>query len=217
MTVSFKDWVRTVFDHAPDGPEWFWDPLFYPLWESLGLSDALTVNYLTRLFLDPEPLRPYSLEQVAQGIWFLIGESSPAQPSYALIRPEVNLQARVDCIHSMAQFFRCFVAPAAPATAQIESNPFHIACYMWWDIFPSYGGKNAGEPAIHQACLQVMEEVLVLASELCHISALHGLNHWHLHYANETERIVDNFLANSRGITPRIREYAVHARKGMCQ
>lgn len=217
MSVSFENWIQTVFDHAPHGPEWFWDPEFASLWDSLGLSDALTVNYLTRLFLNPEPLNAYSLEQVAQGIWFLIGESSPAQPSYTLLRPEVDLNDRTTCIHSMSQFFRSFVAPAAPGTAEIDADPFHVACYMWWDIFPSWGGEKSGEPAIHQACLEVMTEVLLLPAELCHISALHGLNHWHLHHAAETERIIDNFLARSSTITSRVREYAMHARKGICQ
>ena len=217
MSVTFEDWVRTVFDHLAQGPEWYWDPGFAEFWETLEISDPLTVNYLTRLFLDSSQLKPYSLQQVAQGIWFLIGDSSPAQPSHTLLQPEVHLQERVACIQAMSHFFRSFVAPAAPGTAEIDSDPFHIACYMWWDIFPSFGGTQSGEPEIHQACLEVMEEVLPLPSELCQISALHGLNHWHLHYAAETQRIIDQFLANGSAITPRVREYALHARRGMCQ
>lgn len=216
MSVSFEGWMRAVFDHPAQKPEWYWDPGFDEFWDSLEISDTLTVNYLTRLFLDSSQLKPFSLEQVAQGIWFLIGESSPAQPCHTLLEPEVPLKERVACIQAMSQFFRSFVAPAATGTAQYDSDPFHIACYMWWDIFPSFGGAQSGEPKIHQACLKVMEEVLLLPSELCQISALHGLNHWHLHYAAETQRIFDQFLANGSAITPRVREYALHARGGMC-
>lgn len=217
MSVSFEEWVRTVFDHPAEGPEWFWGPEFGEFWESLELSDALTVQYLTRLFLEPEHLKTYALDQVAQGIWFLIGESSPAQPSHVLLQPTVNLQDRVACILAMAQLFGRFVAPAAPGKADIDTDPFHIACYMWWDIFPSFGGAKSGEPEIHQACLNVMSDVLLLPSELCQISALHGLNHWHLHHAAETQRIIDRFLDNDGAITPKVREYASHARRGLCQ
>lgn len=217
MSASFEEWVRRVFDHRAEGPEWYWDRGFAELWESLEVSDELTVKYLTRLFLETGHLEPYSLEQVAQGIWFLIGESSPAQPTYALLRPEIDLEGRVACILAMADFFRSFVGPAAPGPAAINSNPFHIACYMWWDIFPSFGGANSGEPEIHRACLKVMEEVLLLPSELCQISALHGLNHWYMHYAAEAQRTIDRFLADNRAVTARVREYALQAREGMCQ
>ena len=77
------------------------------------------------------------------------------------------LDERTQCVRAMADFFRTFVAPAAPGRADIDTNVFHIACYMWWDIFPSYGGSQTGEPELHQACLAVMREVLALPSELC--------------------------------------------------
>ena len=75
---------------------------------------------------------------------FLISDSSPAQPTYALIRNDVPLAERTQCVRAIADFFRTFVAPAAPGRADIDTNAFHIACYMWWDIFPSYGGSQAG-------------------------------------------------------------------------
>jgi hypothetical protein len=217
VSATFEEWVRAVFDHPPAGPEWYWDAEFDSQWKALGLSDALTVNYLTRLFLSSQRLKQYSLEQVAQGIWFLIGEASPAQPSLILVKSEVMLAERIACVRAMTHFFRDFVAPAAPGPADADSDPFHIACYMWWDIFPSWGGAQAGEPEIHDACLNVMAEVLTLPSELCQLSALHGLNHWRMHHAEVVEKIVDAFLADAADITPRIREYASHARQGLCQ
>ena len=217
MSATLEEWVRAVFDHPTAEPEWYWNAEFDSQWRALGLSDALTVNYLTRLFLSPQPLKQYSLEQVAQGIWFLIGEASPAQPSLILVSSDVGLRERIACVRAMAHFFRNFVAPAAPGPADADRDPFHIACYMWWDIFPSWGSSQAGEPEIHKACLNVMAEVLALPSELCQLSALHGLNHWRLHYAEQVEEIVDAFLANAGDITPRMREYASQARQGGCQ
>jgi len=55
VTAAFEQWVQAVFDHPPKEPEWYWDEDFDSLWDSVGLSDAVTVTYLTRLFLEPEP------------------------------------------------------------------------------------------------------------------------------------------------------------------
>jgi len=216
VSATFEQWVEIAFDHPVSEPEWYWDEGFDSLWESLGLSDALTVRYLTRLFLEPEQLKRYTLPQVAQGIWFLVGESSPAKLTYALINPEVALGERVACVQAMTDFFRKFVVPAALGPAETDSDPFHGACYMWWDIFPTRGEPQAGEPELHRTCLKVMAEVLNLPSELCQLSALHGLNHWHQHYAEQVEQMVDAFLSKTTGVTPRIRQYVPKARQGLC-
>ena len=128
-----------VFGHAPSEPEWFWADTFEARWEARGLSDGVTVDYLTRLFQDPSALRPYSPDQVAQGIRFLVGDSSPAQPSHAVVRPGVPLSGRLACVRAIAEFFRSYVAVVAPGPVEHDSSPFHNACYMWWDIFPSLG------------------------------------------------------------------------------
>ena len=77
--------------------------------------------------------------------------------------------------------------------------------------------RRRAEPELHQACLAVMREVLALPSELCQISALHGLNHWLLQHRVPVEGIIDEFVHGAVNITPRIREYASFARKGVAQ
>ena len=216
MPASFAQWVAAVFDQPASGPEWFWASDFHERWESLGLTDTLTVRYLTQLFREPGCLAAYSLDQVAQAIWFLIGEASPAQPAHALFNRELSFADRAACLRAIADFFRLFVAPAAPGPARDDEDPFHIACYMWWDVFPTWGGPG-GEPELQRVCLDVMRDVLAVPSELCQLSALHGLNHWHLHHAPEVERIVDAFLARAPDATPRIRDYAAIARSGCAQ
>ena len=114
MSATFDRWLQTVFDHpvGPGLPEWYWAPGFAALWDSLELDHAVTVDYLTRLFARPGVLRTYSLDQVAQAIWFLVG-SSPAEPIRAVLDSFVPLNARVDCVAAIPTFFRDFVAPAA--------------------------------------------------------------------------------------------------------
>jgi hypothetical protein len=212
--ATFDQWVEAIFDHPLSKPEWYWDNGFDEYWDALGRFDALTVEHLTRLFFGPDQVKRYSLEQVAQGIWFLIGESSPGRSAYALLNSDVPLPQRIDCVHSMTNFFRVFVAPAAPGVADERKNAFHIACYMWWDIFPTYGSPGTGEPQLHTACLETMADILKGTSELSQLSALHGLNHWHLDHAEKVEEIVDTFLQETPGLTRRIVEYAAVARLG---
>jgi len=213
-TATFDEWVGAVFDHPLRKPEWYWDNDFDERWGSLELCDSRTVEYMTGLFLDPGRLKRYSLEQVAQGLWFLIGESSPGQSAYALLNSNLPLLGRIGCVGAMTNFFRVFIAPAASGTADEKENPFHIACYMWWDIFPTYGDPDTGEAALHDACLNAMAAMLEIPSELCQLSALHGLNHWHLHHPERVESIVDAFLQRKLGLTPRIVQYADSAHSG---
>lgn len=211
---EFDAWVDAIFNHDVEGPEWFWGPEFDDLWMAHEPADAVTVSYVARLFRESVCLRRYSHDQVAQGLWFLIGEASPAGIAQALLTSGAPVGNRVDAARSFADFFRDFVAPVAAGPADTDANRFHIACYMWWDIFPSWGGAQSGEPEVHDACLKVMEQTLQLPSELCQLSALHGLNHWHLHHADRTERIIDAFLSRLDHATPRARQYAAVARSG---
>jgi hypothetical protein len=216
VAADFERWVNAVFDHPAERPEWYWAPEFDEQWESLGIDGPTTVAYLTRLYRDASVLSRFPLDQVAQGIWFLVGEASPAQPSHHLLDRAIALDQRITCIRSIATFFREFVASAAPAAADTETNDFHSACYMWWDIFPTWGSGDV-EPEIAEACLKTMAEVLASPTELCQLSALHGLNHWGRpgRHGADVERTIDAFLETSDGLTPRIREYAALARRGL--
>jgi hypothetical protein len=212
--ATFEQWLEAVFNHPIREPEWYWNDDFDERWRPLGVCHALTVDYMTRTFASPDCLNAYSQEQIAQGIWFLIGESSPGRSAHSLLKSEIPLQKRIGCVDAMTNFFRAFVATVALGAADEKKNPFHIACYMWWDIFPTHGTPNAGGADLDDACLNTMAAILTIPSELCQLSALHGLNHWHLHHAEEVESIVDKFLQRKSGLTPRMVEYAATARSG---
>ena len=138
MSATFERWLEFVFNNPVREHEWYWDEDFESRWDALELTDALIVQYMTRLFLEPEVLRPYSLDQVEQGLWFLIGESSPGCSSKALLRREAALLDRVACIHAMSNFFRNFILVVAPSQFDRHAPTIGVdgAAYMWWDIFP---------------------------------------------------------------------------------
>ena len=124
MPISFEGWIQAVFDHPVADPEWYWEPSFEEYWDSLKITPGLTVAYLTRLYRDPSVIKPYSLEQVGQAIWFLVGEASPGQPSHALLDQEVPLEARLECIRAIQGFFAEFVASATPGPGNQDIDAF---------------------------------------------------------------------------------------------
>jgi hypothetical protein len=114
MNATFEQWLEFVFNNRVRKPKWYRDQDFDSRWEALELTDALIVQYMTRLFLAPTALRSYSLDQVDQGLWFLFGESSPRCSSETLLRREAKLPERVACIHAMSSFFRNFILAVTP-------------------------------------------------------------------------------------------------------
>ncbi len=135
MTATFEQWLQASFDHPPPktikDDDWFRGEGFESFWEPLGISDVVTVKYLKCLFSEPEHLKQYSLEQVAEGIWFLIGGSSPARASRALLNQNIDISERVNCIEAIGNFFRNFVTPLASGTAMADTDAFQGACFMW--------------------------------------------------------------------------------------
>ncbi len=147
----------------------------------------------------------------------LLGDEPPTRSSRALLNSAVSLRKRVACISAMSEFFRSFVAPATAGLAYEEADPFHSACFMWWHILAlSPTHSETPEPDLQDACLTAMSEILALPSDVCRMSALHGLNHWQEHYGERVESTIDAFLAGRPEIAAPIREYAMIARSGQC-
>jgi hypothetical protein len=216
MSTTFDAWVNAVFDHPTHRPQWYWDHDFHAFWDRLETSDKVTIEHLNRLFLNSGILESYSREQVAQGIWFVLGESSPARSAYAFLNRDVALAERNRCVRSMVQFFSDFVAAIAPDVANTQTDPLHIACWMWWDMFPTRGGDEV-EPELRESSLDTMAAMLTLPQELCQLSALHGLNHWYVNHPERVRAIVDSFLDRAVSLTSRVMDYAATARSGLGQ
>jgi hypothetical protein len=186
MSATFEQWLQFVFNNPVREHEWYWDEDFDSRWESLELTDALIVQNITRLFLEPAVLSSYSLDQVEQGLWFLIGKSSPRCSSEALLRREAALLNRVACIQAMSSFFRNFILAVTPGhfNPQEATTAVADAAYMWWDIFPMHfymrshvpgptgsaavlsqlGKLNLG-PELHNALLKEVHEKLEIEIE----------------------------------------------------
>jgi hypothetical protein len=140
MSATFEQWLEFVFNNPVREREWYWDEDFGSRWEALELTDAMIVQYMTRLFLEPGVLRSYSLDQVEQGLWFLLGESSPGCSSKTLLRRKAALLDRVACVHAMSSFFHNFILAVTPGQFDPKGPTIGVsgAAYMWWDIFPMH-------------------------------------------------------------------------------
>ena len=177
MSATFEQWLEFVFNNPVREHEWYWDEDFDSRWEALELSDALIVQYMTRLFLEPGVLRSYSLDQVEQGLWFLLGESSPGCSSKALLRHKAALLDRVACIHAMSSFFRNFILAVTPGPFDPKAPTIGVtgAAYMWWDISPMrfYLRSHVPGPTGPAALLSILEK-WKLGAEL-HDAVLKGM------------------------------------------
>jgi hypothetical protein len=215
--LDFDHWVRHVFDHPVAKPQWYFQ-IDQETWDGDAL---LTVQYMTRLFESPERLlREYSAEQLEQGLWYLAGEGQPFM--LALLDGGVPWAMRQRGLQAIRTLYEKFFAVACSDELDhlctTTSTPINGACYMWWDLFPSYGNPMAPPcKAEDRTILQVLKSILDLPSEACRESALHGLGHWHLHYPEEVRQIVDEFLGGGPAISTALREYAMAARSGCVQ
>jgi hypothetical protein len=178
MNATFERWLEFVFNNPVRKPKWYRDQDFDSRWEALELTDALIVEYMTRLFLAPTALRSYSLEQVDQGLWFLLCESSPRCSSETLLRREAKLPERVACIHAMSSFFRNFILAVTPDHFDPKAPTIGVtgAAYMWWDIFPMHFHMRSHGPlsqlekfklgaVLHSAVLKAMAHELKIEIE----------------------------------------------------
>ena len=53
VKATFEQWLEFVFNNPVRKREWYWDEDFDSRWEALELTDALIVQHMTRLFLEP--------------------------------------------------------------------------------------------------------------------------------------------------------------------
>jgi hypothetical protein len=239
--LSFSHWLDYLFGH-PVGPSGFRET---DDWWDEQANPSLAVAYFTRLFEVPDTLlEQYPHDQIDRGFWFLLGESGHLRP---LLEPPVPLEERCRALLAIARLFERLFAPScANHLGHLDrgpeaAKPLNSICYMWWDLFPTWGGYDDVQPpsptapppsrrpqpadalmihptlapqSVDDALLTVMAQTLRLDSDPCRESAIHGLGHWNRSYPVRTTRILDEWLAAEPRISPELRQYALSARSG---
>ena len=213
--ISFEEWVAHLFEHEVRKPEWYFD-LDAPYWDG---DPETAVRYITQLFEDPGAyLEHFNDAQLNQGLWFLINGSC-SDYIHAVHDESVPLESRLRCVQGIYSIFeKLFAVRCSPHLSYIDepgASPLNSGCYMWWDIFPTWGEPgNPFRKKLDEMFLKVMEQTLPLSSIACQESALHGLGHWQLTYPTETARIVDAFLSSTPNLHEDLSDYAKAAREG---
>jgi hypothetical protein len=206
-------WVARVFDHPGEGPEWYRDP-------NADLAEpeaASSIRFLTALLREPARyLARYTDSQLARGLWYLI-DNACSTYALTLLECDVDIRARLRCIAAIPTLFAdVFAKRCAPQLSNGDTggaNPLNTTCYMWWDIFPSWGSPRRD---VDESLLSAMAAVVNLESLACQESGLHGLGHWQSAYPERVCEIIDRFLG--RGSPPdELRRYAISARQGCVQ
>jgi hypothetical protein len=217
-TVSFTDWVQQVFDHPVNDPAWNWDTAE----DTPEPSPLKGVEYLTLLFQDPEAiLSPYTDAQLNQGFCYLV-DAACSNYMVNLIQSDAPWPARQAGIRSIATLFeRLFAKRCSNHLSHFDeagAGPLNAVCYMWWDLFPTWGQPDdPAQAEVDVELLMVMNRILRLTSVACQESALHGLGHWHMHYPAFVQETVDEFLGRRELLRPALVEYAECARQGYVQ
>lgn len=213
--LAFEDWVRLNFDRPVASPAWYWNPEA-DTWEE---EPALSIAYITRAFEESARVfAPFSDAQLDQGLWHLINESGEIGYLFA---ESVTEGDKLRCARSIfALFERCFAIRCSNSLLHRDekASPLNSVCYMWWDIFPTWGAPDSpARHALDSELLRVMQKTLALDSAACRESALHGLSHWHLHYPRVVEATIDAFLAGRPKLSRHLQNYARDARNGAVQ
>ncbi len=214
--TSFEGWVDCLFGRPGEYP-----PSFagvddeYPM-----LEPETALDYVTRLFSDAGTiLARFDDAQLNQGLWELVGASGELHPLLFGGLPWPDRERGIVSISAVYESL--FLPRCSPHLSHRDdsgASPLNSICYMWWDVFPTWGQPNEAECADRdRALLEVMGRALALDSVACKESALHGLGHWHMHYPAETARIIEQFLERETDPGPELLAYARSAGAGCVQ
>lgn len=208
---TFEQWVNAIFDHpVPDdnSDAWYWARESDHCIE----QDDLNAEYLVRPFTHCDRLlQKFDTPQVNQGFGFII---HPACSEHTDTISRAPWRVRRSWIRSIYDVYaKCFAGRCVDALSHLDeaSMRFNYACYMWWDVFP--GWPEPHDPASGE-CLDVMGRCLTLSHNGCMEGALHGLGHWHGHFPERVESIIDAFLRERKDLRPELIGYALRARHG---
>jgi len=112
---------------------------------------------------------PFSLDQVEQGLWFVLG--NPFWLRDVLDDRRLSPELRKECLRAMINPFRDYYLPR-------EDNFSGSAFFMWWDSLLAHGDEEILRES-EGISMDVLKQILQLPGKQCQFAALHGLNHMH--------------------------------------
>jgi len=140
VDIPFDQWLDYLFGR-PVGPSGFRESDDW--WDEQADPDR-AVDYLTRLFEAPNVLLGrFPNDQIDRGLWFLAGESGHLRP---LLGPPVPWDVRRHGLLAIGGLYeRLFARACTNHLGHIDRgpeppDPLNSICYMWWDLFPTWGG-----------------------------------------------------------------------------
>lgn len=207
--LGFEDFIDLVFgSYGTDPSTWKNQRQCFIATDPLGAIDRLT-----QLFHSfPSVAKAYSLPQLNNGIWALLG-SGEIEPSLveSLVSPDnehpkPSLNKRIRCIQSMYRVYADFVSRCEVETLE---NCFFMwwefICFEFWSIAERnhddtknipYEDLNELERAIIDCIFETLNKILELDDMRTKICALHGLGHSrHPSRANVVQHFLDVNLA----------------------
>lgn len=141
--LPFEAWLDYLFGR-PIGPSGFRES---DDWWDEAAAPERAVDYLTRLFEQPEVLLDrYPRRQIDRGFWYLVGESGHLGP---LLDGPVAWEARRRGLLAIGGLFgRLFAPVCTDHLGHLDRgpqppDPLNSICYMWWDLFPTWGAPDA--------------------------------------------------------------------------
>lgn len=217
--LTFEQWIAHAFAHEVRDRRlaWYWDDEI-DFWAA---EPRQATDYLTRLFTNgPDILQPYSNDQIAQGLSYVVDCGVGMHPD--LSDRSVAAAARAALWDAVFLFFREVLMPRVlPVLGHLSEDgcddPLTMRAYMWWEGFPATSAPgDPDQPMIIAAEIRCLEGVLGLPSVACQEAALHGLGHWAGHSAGgpSAVAIIDSYIASGRIARPELLAYARAARGG---
>lgn len=221
---SFHDWVKHIFDHeVPEDAKQRWYYNFETNFRSTWDDPLKELEYLTQTFEQIDLIaESYTDKQMNQALWYLVNEFFHYYIFDAVEKNEISNELLDRTVGSIFTVYERLFLPKCTShlchlmrERDSSMNPLNSICYMWWDIFPTWGQPD--NEAYHQRdqlLLNVMRRTLDLDSDACREGALHGLGHWAFEYEEEVQQIIDDFLLVHPHLRPELIEYAQNARRG---
>lgn len=208
--LTFGEWVEAVFNHSKTSVLQYHEYIWYL---PMDISLEKEFSYLCRVFTESKTvLAPFSDQQLAYALWYLASSGSLVEQ---VSNTAISWDKRKAYIQSILILFREIFNKRCEHNIEDPDNELNAACYMWWDIFPSW--SNSEKPKlIDDEFLLVMKEILMLDNIACQQSALHGLGHLKRErYTEDVNKIIKYYLKKSKYSNPQLRKYAQQARKGI--